>query len=345
MVDGRMSKLLSLCYVIGLTVCVLVMYGCDNNANSSGDNDKDGKPQLVEVSCRLPIPVVDTAFSPYYLALDEGYYKREGLDVSIERGSAELNPVKMLASGQDQFAVLGGPELLLSARAMDVPLVAIALIHRDSDFVVLLTRKDSGLTTVDQLEGKRVGFFRAHVSYDLLQMLFREAGVNVQEQDVGFDYARFITGDLAAQWAFRTTAGLTLPAKGVEVNVISLAENGIHTNGHVVVTTEQMIQENPEIVQKFLNATLDGLRRSVEDVEVAVDAAIRRDPKFDREVGLKQMAIYKPTIIANSPLGWISIDDLQRAKEQMVAIELVPADLDVTAAAATQFLEEYYKSD
>lgn len=97
-------------------------------------------PVIANVSMRLPIPVVDTAFSPYYLAVDKGIFAKYGLNVKLEPGTPELNPVKMLAQGTDQFAVLGGPEILFSARSKGAQIVGTALLHKDANFVTLLTK-------------------------------------------------------------------------------------------------------------------------------------------------------------------------------------------------------------
>ena len=303
--------------------------------------ENNGKEDL-EVSLRLPIPVVDTAFSPYYLGVDKKIFAKHGLSVTLEPGTPELNPVKMLSQGTDEFAVLGGPELLFTARAKGAPLVAIALIHKDSDFVVIVTPKKSGLTKVAQLEGKKVGFFYGHISTDILRMLLKKENVRISEVDVGFNYGPLISGELDAQWAFRTTAGIGLPAKGFDINVISPADYGIATQGHVVVTTEKMIKEKPEVVQAFLNAVLDAMKYSLDHVGEAVDSAIARDPKFKRPVGEKQMEIYNKAIRNNSQLGWIPEDAMQKTKEQMVSAGLVVDKFDVSAAYTTRFLQKYH---
>lgn len=297
------------------------------------------------ISLRLPIPVVDTAFSPYYLAEDMGLFEQQSLRVTIEPGSPELNPVKMVGSGMDQFGVLGGPELLLTARAKGVPLVAIALIHKDADFSVIITKRESGLTTIEQLKELDVGFFYGHISTDVLRMLFNKNGVMVNEVDVGFNYSRFLDDQIPAQWAFRTTAGITLPARGVKLNFISPATYGIRTQGHVIVTTEEMIQQHPDVVKRFLNAVLDGVAAAIADHEAAVGAAIKRDREFSREIGMAQMSVYDETIRRNHQLGWLSLEDMETTKQQMVSIGLISEDLEVSTAFTTRFVEAYHNRD
>ena len=303
----------------------------------------NGQGDLMQLSLRLPIPVVDTSFSPYYLAEDKGFFSKYKMTVTLEPGTAELNPIKMLTQGVDDFAVLGGPELLLSARAKGAPLVAIALIHKDSDFVVFITPKDSGLTKVSQLRGKKVGFFYGHISTDILHMLLKKENVEVEELDVGFNYGPLISGELDAQWAFRTTAGISLPAKGFAVNFISPADYGIITQGHVLVTTEKMIRDRPEIVQNFLNAVLDALSYSLDNVQEAVNSSVARDSKFQASVGKKQLAIYNKAIRNNSRIGLITEDIMENTKTQMVEFGLIPANFNVQAAYTTHFLDGYYR--
>src|SRR5438046_1436831 len=126
-------------------------------------------------------------------------------------GSKELNPVKTVATNQDTFGVLGGPDTLLVARSKGQPLQAIAVLHRNSNFPCLLALKSSGITKVEQLTGKKVGFFYGHISTDVLRSFLRKTGVKVEEVDVGFDYTQLINGGVAAQWAFTVTAGIDLP--------------------------------------------------------------------------------------------------------------------------------------
>ena len=301
-----------------------------------GDADMNGGRR--RVSMRLPIPVADAAFVPYYLAQDEGYFRDEGLDVQIEPGSAELNPVKMVAQGTDDFAVLGGPELLFSARARNVPLVAIGQIHKDADFVVLLTLAGSGLRSVQDLEGRDVGFFYGHISTDILHMLFRTTGVGVNEVDVGFDYSQLVGGNLAAQWAFRTTAGISLPARGVAVNVISPAEYGIHTQGHILVATDSTVERRPAVTAAFVRAVVRGIERSLESRQDALQAVLRRDPAFDPGVFERQMDVYDAAIRRNRRIAWIDSSDMAITKEQMVACELLAPEFDPEAAYTTAFV-------
>lgn len=145
-----MNKILITSVIVTLVVISTALFSVSN---------RPGNTALTEINLRLPIPVADTAFAPYYLAIDKGIFAKHGLHVRLEPGTPELNPVKMVSQGIDQFGVVGGPELLFSARAKGAPLVGIALLHKDSNFVVILTPKESGITKVSDLQGKKLVSF------------------------------------------------------------------------------------------------------------------------------------------------------------------------------------------
>jgi NitT/TauT family transport system substrate-binding protein len=299
---------------------------------------------LTNVSMRLPIPAADTGFSPYYLCIDKGICAKYGIKLKLEPGTPALSPIKMLSQGKDQFAVVGGPEILFTARSKGLPVKAIAQIHKDSNFVEIATLKKSGLTKLQDLKGKKVGFFYGHISTDILHMLFKKENVPIQEIDTGFDYGQLISGKVDAQWVFRTTAGITLPAKGVELNFIKPADYGLKTQGHLVLTNEATLKSDPKLVQNFTNAIIESVDYAVAHPEEALAATIARDPTFKREVGLKQIAINTQAIKNNSQVGMIDEAAMTQSQKQMAQVGLLKADFDLKSAFSNQFTQSYYQS-
>ncbi len=307
--------------------------------NSQSFNLSEKTLSLQRISLRLPIPVADTAFSPYYLAVDKGIFAKYGFDVTLEPGTPELNPVKMVSQGMDDFGVLGGPELLFSGRNKGATITGIALLHKDSNFVVLLTLKEKEINELKDLQNKSVGFFYGHISTDILRMLFKKNNIKVNEVDVGFDYGSLITGSIDAQWAFRSTAGITLPAKGIEVNVISPADYGIRTNGHMIIVNDSLLKNNPGLVQRFTDALVEAINFALSNEDEAIAATIARDPNFSYDIGKKQLSIYNNAILRNKPIGWIHEEDMQIASKQMIEAGLISEYFDANSAFTNRFLK------
>ncbi len=289
---------------------------------------------LDEVSVRFPIPIIENGQSPFYLAQDRGYYKEQGLDVTFNMGSPELNPVRMVAAGEDEFGVLGGPDTLLVARSRDVPLKAIAILHRNSNFPVVLVNDDSEITSVEDLDGKRVGFFFGHISTDVLRSFFNRAGITVEEVDIGFDYSRLITGQVDAAWAFTVTAGIDLPAQGHPVRMISPTTVGIETHGYTLFATSDYLDENKDIAERFVKATLQGVADAVADPQAAVDALEARNPDLDPDISMQRQLAYNAVTSIGTPyyLGYMDDEMMSETYERLSELGVLDGSFDLAEA-------------
>ena len=298
-----------------------------------------------QISVRFPIPIVEAGQTPFYVAQDKGYYAAEGLNVKFEMGSRELNPVKTVATGQDVFGVVGGPDTEIVARSTGQPLKAIAILHRNSNFPALLTLKSSGITRVDQLQGKKIGFFYGHISTDVLRNLLRKENVQYTEVDVGFDYSQLIARQIDAEWAFTVTAGLDLPARGVEVNVISPADYGILTHGYTIFATESTIDRYPELVLRFLRATLRGVEYTIANPEEANTILLKRDPTIDSALNLRRLLLYNAVTSHGPeyPAGYMDYEMFRSTYDRLVEEKVIQSPFDVRLAYTTSFLEQIYR--
>ncbi|MFH1721931.1 MAG: ABC transporter substrate-binding protein [Candidatus Altiarchaeota archaeon] len=326
--------------ILLFSIIWLVHKNNQHNILSTGFNNSLHPKDTISV--RLPIPVVEAGQTPFYVAEELGYYAEENLNVEFNLGSKELNPVRMVASGADEFGVLGGPDTLLVARSRGQPLVAISVIHRNSDFPVILTLKESNLTTLKDLDGKRIGFFYGHISTDVLRNLFRNNNITVKEVDVGFDYSQLIAGNIDGQWAFRVTAGLNLPEKGIAVNEISPSDYQMNTHGYTIFTTKQMIEENPETVLRFLRATIRGINATLENPRQASHILYKRGKGLDRELEYKRLLLYNE-VTSNSrdyPIGRMDEAMFSETYLRLREEGVIETDFDFHDAYTVEFLEE-----
>lgn len=327
-----------------LFVASIVLSGCEREAAPEGDMvEPEGSPD--KVSVRFPIPIVENGQTTFYVAEDQGFYADENLEVRFEMGSPELNPVKMVASGQDDFGILGGPDTLLVARSRGQRLKAIAVVHANSNFPCLLTLADSGITQLEQLQDSKIGFFYGHISTDVLRNLLRKNQIRYEEIDVGFDYSQLITGKIDAQWAFTVTAGLDLPARGVAINFIRPEDYGIVTHGYTIFATEETIQERRDMVLRFLRASLLGVRETVGNPSDANRSLLQRNPELDAELSLKRQQAYN-AVTSNGnefPPGYMSRQMFQTTYDRLVEEAVIKDEFDVSEAFTTEFLEEIYQ--
>jgi len=328
-----------------ILLSVTVVFAACRNTNNKLKKDEVTLVETTDISIRLPIPVVDAAFGPLYIGQDKDFFEKAGFDVKLEPGSSELNPVKMVSQGTNPFGILGGPELAMSGKAKGGDFIAVALLHKNSNFSCIITKKDSGLNTLKDLEGKDVGFFYGHISTDILRSLFTKENTNVKEVDVGFNYSKFIAGDLPAQWAFITTAGINLPAKGIDINIISPSDYGIETHGYTIIVNREFAAKNPEKVVAFLRALVKATQYSIDNEQETIESVIKRKSDFNVEVAKKQLEVYNKAISNNPKIGLFTTNDFEATKHRMVEQELLPSSFDINSVFDPSYIQKVYGTE
>ena len=224
-------------------------------------------------------------FAPFYLAAQKGYYRDEGLDVSFEHpGDTDL--LKLTAAGRTlDYAVASGDEMLV-ARSQGAPLVYVgAYFHKYP--VALIVPEDSGVTRVEQLEGKTVGvpgLFGA--TYTGLKALLSSAGLaetDVTIRSVGFTQADALQQKkVDAVMGYLNNEPLQLRRRGVAVRTFPVYEStDLVSNG--IITNEAHLAAEREQVAALVRATMRGVRDAVADPEAALGAALAYVPEAGGE--------------------------------------------------------------
>lgn len=276
-------------------------------------------------------------FAKFYVAQDKGFYAEEGLKVNYNLGSSELNPVKMVVSEKDDFAILGGVDAFLVARSKNQPIKAIAVLDEKFNMFAIMSLEKSNINTVKDLEGKKVGFNYGHISTDILRSLFNQKKVDVEEINVGFNVNTLLSGQVDAMWGAKTTQIMFLESQGINLNVIYLEDYGIDVHGYTVFAREDFIENNPELVEKFCRATEKGIKYTLENPEEALEIFMKRAPDLNRDLEYKKLFIYAKTTSIN-PVGKITEDMFKKTYDRLEKLGLIEFPFDVRDSYTTSFL-------
>jgi len=178
----------------------LVLSGC----SASGDSDDSGSAGdsagLTPVTLQLQW-VAQAQFAGYYAAVDQGYYKDEGLDVTIQEGGADIVPQDVLASGDVDYAISWVPKVLGSIE-QGANITDVAQIFERSA-TTQISFKDKNITGPADLKGKNVGSWGYGNEWELFAGM-QKAGVQVGDINLvqqAFDMNAFLAGDIDAAQA------------------------------------------------------------------------------------------------------------------------------------------------
>ena len=177
----------------------LVLSGCSSSADTGSKGSADG--ELTPVTLQLQW-VAQAQFAGYYAAVEQGYYKDEGLDVKIKEAGTDTVPIKSVADGDADYAISWVPKVLGSIE-QGVNVTDVAQIFERSG-TTQISFKDKDITTAADLKGKKVGSWGFGNQWELFAGM-QKAGINTDSGislvQQAFDMKGFLAGDIDAAQA------------------------------------------------------------------------------------------------------------------------------------------------
>ncbi|MCF7955364.1 MAG: ABC transporter substrate-binding protein [Phycisphaerae bacterium] len=208
-------------------------------------------------------------FAGYYAAVEKGFYRDAGLDVTIAEGHPGMNFIDEVVSGRAEYGV-EMPELLI-ARNQGKPVVVLAVIFQHSPQIIL-ARADSNIHSPQDLSGRKV-MWRLDSSAELRAMLISE-GVDLDSlkiMELSWDINDLIDGKVDAIHAYITDQPLELKKRGIESIILKPIKYGVDFYGDCLFTSEKELSEHPERVRAFRRASLRGWEYAMKNPEEIMD--------------------------------------------------------------------------
>lgn len=181
-----------------VAVSALALAGC--SSSGSDDSTDSASGDLTPVTLQLQW-FAQAQFAGYYAALDQGYYKDEGLDVTILEGGADIVPQDVLSGGDADYAISWVPKVLGSIE-QGAEITDVAQIFERSA-TTQISMKDKNITTAADLKGKKVGSWGYGNEWELFAGM-QKAGVapdDISLVQQAFDMNGFLAGDIDAAQA------------------------------------------------------------------------------------------------------------------------------------------------
>lgn len=283
--------------------------------------------------------------APFFLALDRGYYKQQGIDLQILDGRGSTSTLQVLGAGTDTFGV-ANLSAMASAVSKGIPLVAVGgLVQRDPDSLISLA--GSNITRPKDVEGKR-GAFVPTGAGDRLFPAFAKANKidvsKIQRLNVSAEarYSVVLQGnaDFMVGWSF-TDALKIAKQKPISPPVL-FSDHGVTMLGVGIVVTRDFLTSRPKLVRAFLAATAKAAQEAINDPPAAVAAVAKFRPDSDAELlleGVRNLAKFIRTPNnASMPLLAMSRPDWEETTSNMVNYLDLPPTLKSDAFYTNDFL-------
>jgi NitT/TauT family transport system substrate-binding protein len=273
-------------------------------------------------------------FAGFYVAQDKGIYKSAGLDVNIQPGGPDFPAVQMVAGGNEQFGVTGADQILI-ARSKGVPVVALAVIYRRNPFVLFSLAK-SGIKTPADWVGKKVGVKIGGNEELVYRAVLAKAGIDkskLNEIPVKFDMTPLLAGSIDVWPGYLINEVIEAKEKGFAVNVVSPSDYGIELYADTLFTTEAMLKNKPDVVRRFVAATLQGWNAAIAAPEEAAKITVKYGDKLTYAHELAMMKASVPLLEPDSkPLGFMDTAGWSSAQKLLLGAGFQKQPVDVAKA-------------
>lgn len=283
--------------ILILTV-TFTLNGCQTKTPVEGETDK-----IIFTLDWFP----NTNHTGVYIAKDKGYFQEEGIEIEIIQ-PGESTAEQLVASGSAQFGV-SYQESVTFAKSEGIPVVSIASViqHNTSGFMSL---KDKGIQTPKDFEGKKYGGWGSPIEIATLAYLMEQDGGDISQVeivtigDIDF-FAASQTGQVDFAWVYEGWSVIEAGLKGFDVNYIDLGQEAEVFDYYtpVIITSEKLIAEDRDLVERFMRALAKGYEFAVENPEKSALIFLNSAPELNADL-VKASQVFLSTKYIDDAETW-----------------------------------------
>jgi NitT/TauT family transport system substrate-binding protein len=261
--------------------------------------------------------------APVYLAMKKGYFKEEGIELTVLRGSGSADSAKKIDLGQADVGISDAPTVLTAiSKGANLKMVAVVFDKAGNN---VFFKKSANIRTPKDLVGKKIAVPPAD-SHRVLWPAFASLNgidpnsvtlVNVKPEG---KQAIVAAGEVDGSFDLYTSYAIWEKVLGKgEVGHLLWADYGLPIYGHTYFVNNETIKKNPKLVEKFLRATHKGWRDAKANPAASIDAMVEQVPGLDRATLLATMPQILDLCVTERStrhgLGWIEPELMQKTMD------------------------------
>ncbi|MFS8038231.1 ABC transporter substrate-binding protein [Xanthobacter sp. AM11] len=288
--------------------------------------------------------------APYFVALDKGYYKAEGLNVTIDSGPGSVAGIARVAAGTYPIGFFDINSLMkFRDQNPDKKVTAVLMVYDEPPFSIV-TLKKTGIAKPKDLEGRTLGAPAPDGAFAQWKAFVKENGIDAEKvkiENVGFPVREpmLAAGQVDAITGFSFSSYFNLRQKGVpadDIVVMLMSKYGLVLYGNAIMVNPDYAKAHPDVVKGFVKATIKGLIDTAKDPKAAIRSVMKRNETADEAIELARLEM---ALRDNIVTAWVKangigdVDPARLAKSiDQVAITY---DFKAKPTAADIFTSEY----
>lgn len=319
--------------IVGLVTGAVAMAGLIAGPASAAD----------DVSIRLNWYLVGF-HAPIYLGLERGYFEDEGINLTINEGRGSGVSTQVVGARDDTFGIADAGTVMLAA-SKGIPIRTVMSPMNISPFGVI-SREDAGIRTPKDLEGKKIAVSAGDALTQLFPAVIRANDLDESSIELVFvdpagkvvsvleQKADALLGSADAQY-------FQIEEKGVKASAMNFNDIGVPTVGLTVIAHEDTIEDNPDLVSRFVKALQRSFEAGVKDPDAAIEAAVKAKPDVSAEALKGQLMVDLELLHSDASreggIGYAAEEDWQRTLDLMKEFR----ELDTDRTAASFYTNEF----
>jgi putative hydroxymethylpyrimidine transport system substrate-binding protein len=282
----------------------------------------------------------------FVAAKQNGFFEKHGLDVEMHPPASSTDPIKLVASGNDQFGIAYGGDVV-QARAQGVPVVSVAVIHRKIP-LGLITSASSNIKEPKDLEGETIGLTPVPNNRAMFWDFVKRTGIDkdsLKVVTVQFNGPQVVAAkkaDAADAVSFYEL-GVYKQVTGEAPSYMPFTDYGV-PDGYffTIITSESYLKSNPEQVKAFVAAVLEAEKWTIENPDEARKTLLANVPDVSEEFAKQSREAIDPMVVDKDTdthgIGWNSPEVWQSMADWYAEQGLIPSKIDAAAAYSNDFL-------
>ncbi len=288
--------------------------------------------------------LAEAEYGGYYQALAQGIYAKHGLDVTIRQGGPQVNQAQLLLAGRLDFTIAGNSFLALNFAKEKLPFVAIAAIFQ-KDPSILIAHPGMGNDSFLALKGEPI-MIGSDTRIGWWNFLKQKFGyTDDQIRPYAFSLAPFLADKKAIQQGYLGSEPYLVKQQGgFDPVVLLISDAGFAGYGSMIATSQDLVAKNPDLVQRFIDATAEGWRSYLESDPSPGNTLIKQaNPDMtDGLLDYGREALRSHGIVESGDALTFGIGAMTDAHwkdffDSMVKAGLYPADMDYKTAYTLKF--------
>lgn len=309
-------------------------------ANSAASRAQANSPLAFQLSW-----IKSIQYGGYFAALDQGYYKANGIEPTFNPGGPNMDAVANVAAGQSQIGDRPVGALVI-ARDKGVPIKIVGTAFQKSPYCVM-SLASKPLNSVKDFVGKTIALPTS--SRPLMLYLLRSAGVSPADVNIvpsSPDPAALVTGQLDGYAGYSTNQGVMLQTRGVEIHVLNVQDLGMPEIVGTLYAREDFLKANRDRVVRFLRASSQGWKWALNNPEKTAHLMVEKygAPGLDFNAQFAEIKASKPYIEAGvgGTKGLLALDlaVVQKILDIYKAVDIIKRPISVDEFCDASYVDE-----